>query len=415
MFEDESLPVKRPWFWVGAISGLSFLGMTAVAVVLCEPLLRASSAAAALHSRGMRMDYNESRLPLELRQLWYQISGRKLAVTAVSIYSPPSSPSRVRDEDLLHVRAFPDIYSVDLHDQAITSAGLPHLKGLGLEALSLARTNVGSGVVGLQSLASLRKLRVLDLSRTQVTDDDLKNLSTLYQLQGLNLSDTKVTAAGIAHLSGLIGLVSLNLDRTGVTDPILKELAGTRALSNLDLVATKVTGAGFEQLSRCGLKELRLTGSALSDAGLRGIGQISTLTGLGISGTAVSPAGMSHLANLHDLKWLSMQGSGFGDDHLYAVTACNSLRDLRISGSRITVSGVQALLSLKNLARVEIDGNLLKSDDVIRVLAELPKLRLLDIRMHSLTELDVEAVQQQLPRTHVSKVLDNPAKAKPSL
>ncbi|MDB5339171.1 MAG: F-box/LRR-repeat protein 14 [Planctomycetaceae bacterium] len=416
MFEDESIPVKRPWFLVGAIAGLVFLGITGIAVVVCEPLLRASSAAAALHSRGMRMDYSESRLSLELRQLWRQLSERKLAVTAVSAYCESGSPSRVRDEDLIHVRAFPDIYSVDLRDQAITSAGLPHLSGLNLEALSLARTKVGSGAVGLQPLASLDKLRMLDLSRTQVVDDDLEGLSTLYHLQGLNLADTKVTAAGIAHLSGLTGLVSLNLDRTRVTDPILNELAGTRGLSHLELVGTKVTGAGFEKLARCGLKELRLTGSALSDAGLRGIGQISTLTGLSISRTVVSPAAMSHLANLHELRWLDMQGPGFGDDHLYAVSACNRLRELRISGSRITVRGVQALLSLKNLARLEIDGNLLKSDDVIRVLAQSPKLKEVDVRMHSLTELDVEAVQQQLgPTVRVFEVSDNPAQAKPSL
>lgn len=408
MLEDELIPVQRSWFWIGATISVVLLTICGFAVVFCEPLLRASAAATRLQARGVRMDFSESRLSTEFRQMWRQLSSRKLAMTAAAVYCPTGSECQVRDDDLVHVRAFPDLTSVDLRDQVITSAGLKHLRGLNLEALCLARTQVGASPGGLVPLESLHKLRMLDLSRTKVTDDDLQSLSRLHDLRGLNLADTNVTSAGIAHLSGLIGLVSLNLDRTPVSDHIFKELAAMRTLSHLDLVGTQVTGAGSEQLARCGLKELRLNGSALSDEGLRGIGQISTLSGLNISGTLVSPRGISHLAGLPDLRWLNMQGPRFGDDHLSAITTCVGLRDLKISGSQVTRRGIQCLASLKELASLEMDAELLKHAEVLELLAAQPKLRSLDVRLGPLTDLDLDLVQLQLgPLVRLFEVYDN--------
>jgi hypothetical protein len=64
----------------------------------------------------------------------------------------------------------------------------------------------------------------VDLSKTQVTDAELKELQELKGLQDLALVGTQVTDAGLKELKDLKGLQTLNLTGTHVTDAGLKRL-----------------------------------------------------------------------------------------------------------------------------------------------------------------------------------------------
>ena len=55
----------------------------------------------------------------------------------------------------------------------------------------------------LEQLRGLDKLRWLDVSRTNITDEGLAKIRDLKQLQALKLQQTRVTDAGLANLSGL--------------------------------------------------------------------------------------------------------------------------------------------------------------------------------------------------------------------
>ena len=103
----------------------------------------------------------------------------------------------------------------------------------------------------LDSLQPLSKqLFALNLARTKVTDDGLKDLEGLSNLRRLHLENTKVSDAGLAHLKGLSNLEYLNLYGTQVTDAGLAELAGLKNLKSLYLWQTKVTPAGVERLKQ---------------------------------------------------------------------------------------------------------------------------------------------------------------------
>ena len=52
----------------------------------------------------------------------------------------------------------------------------------------------------LKDLVGMTKLKVLDLSRTQVTDAGMKHLAGMKNLEWLSLDDTQVTAEGVAKL-----------------------------------------------------------------------------------------------------------------------------------------------------------------------------------------------------------------------
>ena len=110
----------------------------------------------------------------------------------------------------------------------------------------------------------------LDLHSTQLTDVGLEELAGLKSLQILNLSNTKVTDAGLKQLAGLKSLKVLNLSFTKVTGDGLKELAGLKALKILDLANSQATDAGLEGVAELKpLQVLSLNQTKVTDAGLK--------------------------------------------------------------------------------------------------------------------------------------------------
>jgi len=84
---------------------------------------------------------------------------------------------KVTDDDLVHLRAFPNLRSVDLtNKQLITDAGLAHLAGLTqLEELCLNGTKVTAAAV-VRFVKDRTKLQRLELRRVRLQDDDLADL-----------------------------------------------------------------------------------------------------------------------------------------------------------------------------------------------------------------------------------------------
>ena len=100
----------------------------------------------------------------------------------------------------------------------------------------------------LQPIA--QQVAVLNLARTNVTDDGLKAVEPLKNLRRLHLENTKITDAGLAHVKDLAKLEYLNLYATQVTDSGLSQLEGLKNLRSLYLWQTKVTPAGVDKLKQ---------------------------------------------------------------------------------------------------------------------------------------------------------------------
>jgi hypothetical protein len=93
-----------------------------------------------------------------------------------------------------------------------------------------------------------RKLLGVELSDSNVTDDDLELLASLNGPGDLNLTNTKVSDAGLRHLVGLKRLHSLELNRTKITDAGLETIGTIHELVGLDLERTEVTDAGLDHI-----------------------------------------------------------------------------------------------------------------------------------------------------------------------
>lgn len=108
-----------------------------------------------------------------------------------------------------------------------------------LELPSLSRLSLMKGHLSsktLSQIARLSRLRILDLTDTDLTDDGLKKLSC-NGLECLDISGTDVGDKGLSHLAALPDLYALYLRDTRITDAGLEQISGQPQISQLDLSA----------------------------------------------------------------------------------------------------------------------------------------------------------------------------------
>jgi hypothetical protein len=108
---------------------------------------------------------------------------------------------------------------------------------------------------GLERLAASTSLKSIDLSRTPVTDDDIKSLSKMKTLEELSLSQTTIGNEGLAALEGMPELRILDLTDTKVTSTGLAPLARLPKLQVLALTWRKLTREDLMEMSW--LKQLK--------------------------------------------------------------------------------------------------------------------------------------------------------------
>lgn len=98
---------------------------------------------------------------------------------------------------------------------------------------------IGSKLHGEQALAALKdlsRLRIIELTRTAPTDDDLRELGRCWSLQQLKIwNSSSITDAGVAHLSGLEKLQIALFANARFTGKALRPLGRLPRLTDLFL------------------------------------------------------------------------------------------------------------------------------------------------------------------------------------
>ena len=136
--------------------------------------------------------------------------------------------------------------SLDLTDCPISDDNLAALVPISLGQIQLAGTRVTDA--GMEHLAKIRTLALVNVERTQVGDDGLANLVTLPQLGDLWIADTKVTDTGLAKLNSAQNIWRLSIGGRSVRDESLKHLTGLKKLSGLRVQSERVTETGLQTL-----------------------------------------------------------------------------------------------------------------------------------------------------------------------
>jgi uncharacterized membrane protein YtjA (UPF0391 family) len=168
------------------------------------------------------------------------------------------SNTSVDDKGLANLGPLEAIESLNLRDTAISDAGLDYIGepripyGTVLCIVLLAASGIlafsriyvaGAGIAKLLFFV-LTLLTVLSLPAGGVPRAPLRNLKVL------DLSKTKITDAGIKKLLPLQNLKWLLLAETSISDAGLEQLAPLTELGRLTLNKTKVTAAGMAKLKK---------------------------------------------------------------------------------------------------------------------------------------------------------------------
>lgn len=171
-------------------------------------------------------------------------------------------------------------------------------------------------------IATLGRLRLLDLDNTQVRD--LRPIARLTGLTALFLTNTKVV--DLTPVAGLTALAVLFVDNTGVSE--LSPLARLTGLSDLSFGNTSVSDLspirGLTNLHGLWLEHTRV-----SD--LRPIGGLTALRRLTLQGTPVND--ISPLASLSELSELLLHNTSISD--LSPLANLTGLVELSLDGTEV--------------------------------------------------------------------------------
>ena len=215
---------------------------------------------------------------------------------------PPVAPAPDRSSDAPAVEAF--LARVEAPRPPRTQRVPRHLRNEQGEIISLRLTGVSLEKADFALIGQLRSLETLDLSQSNVTDDDLPPLGRLVNLRELKLAETGISGSGLEHLGGLEHLERLELNDTKVTDDSLRHLTKLGSLRQLRLVGTQIGDSGLVHLARiASLQSLKLTRTKVTDAGLRSLQNLGELRGLTLDETIVTEAGLKYLAELPRFAW----------------------------------------------------------------------------------------------------------------
>ncbi len=126
--------------------------------------------------------------------------------------------------------------------------------------------------------------------------------------------------------------------------------------SRLDVVAKKATDTDLEELLSIkeNIHELDLAGSAITNAALDSIGQMTNLVKLHLENTSISDANTSRLSSLYQLEYLNLYNTSISDDTLIHLRKLKNLKDLFLWQTDVSDEGVEALyLSINPEVEIE--------------------------------------------------------------
>lgn len=388
----------------------------------------------------------------------------------------------VSDAAIVHIGNLAALGSLELGDTQITDASLPIVRRLrSLTRLGLGNTRITDA--GARNLRGLTQLFWLDLSGTQISDIGLLYCHSLSHLGEINLERTAVTPAGIARfraalpncvikwspasasttdadpnrraaewvlsiggtvridgaerdltsaaemprekfsvvevvlakehgtarlnetiadndltrLKGLTNLKLLRLDNcSAVTDAGLAHIADLTSLTFLSLAYTNITDDGLIHLSKLtNLKTLNLGNTPIEGRGLEHVTAMPGIEILGLSATNTKDDALVHLKGARSLKQLLLEGThitGTGFMHLRELP---SLTDLYIGNEPLTDGGMKELANLKQLRELTLNGSVV-ADGALRHIARLTNLRGLSLPNSSVSDESLKHVSALL-------------------
>ncbi len=158
--------------------------------------------------------------------------------------------ARISGPTYLEIAKLKGLHEADLSDTHVTDADFEQLAAnadFASRLKSLAMQNTRVSDAGLHSLDRLANLKILVLPGA-TTDAGIEHLTRLSALEVLDASGTRVSSTGLRAVASLPKLRSLDLSWTAITDDAAPLLAKMGGFELLKLVDTKMTQPGIRRL-----------------------------------------------------------------------------------------------------------------------------------------------------------------------
>jgi hypothetical protein len=198
---------------------------------------------------------------------------------------------------------------------------------------------------------------------------------------GKRLDNSNTTACDdlLRQLSRLDGLKELLLTETQTTDAGLAHIGKMTELEALFIWdARSVTDAGIARLT--GLKKLKtihISQSHLTDSSLALLSSLPSVESLSLQQNHFSDKGLERLARKPRIKslWIGLGDIQVTDAGLAHLRSCESLEELDLQGSRVTAHGLSVLKDLPNLRALYLGGPSITGAQVQSVREAMPNVR----------------------------------------
>lgn len=230
-------------------------------------------------------------------------------------------------------------------------------------------------------IGQLINLKVLNLSNSEVTDDELSHLIGLFpNLEGLYVSSSKITT--LNSLMSLKNLKRLSLTKANLAFNELESLKNLLNLEELSLFLESVSDDVITALRNLNLRHLEVASLNITNSGLKTIGEnFPELISLHLSSPQITDDGFADLKGFNHLEQLELTSNkGFSDTGVrYLISSFPKLKTLDLTETEVTDNGLQVI----------IQG--------------FPELRLLMLYNTKVTEGGVATLKTQRPRIIILK------------
>lgn len=263
--------------------------------------------------------------------------------------------SQITDASVVELRDLKNLVGLDVRGTQVTHRGvnliwesLPKLQACE-ESRALSKLNALGGQFYRDLELSTCPITKVVASRTNVSDEDLKDLIDLKSVTALTLDNTAISDDGLKIIVGFENLTRLSLWQTKITDSGLRELAGLKRLTSLNLLECSLSDVGMKELKVLkGLTELSISGQHLTDLSLKELSELENLNKLVFVNAQLTDAGLTELSKFKQLTELNINRTKITNGGLKEIGKLK-LNTLNIGATQITDDGLKELIGSTNL------------------------------------------------------------------
>lgn len=217
--------------------------------------------------------------------------------------------------------------------------------------------------------------------RKAMTDDVANATAYAERLGGKVVRDNKLPGKPV---------VELDFSNRPITDADIKGIAALKSLTTLNLLNTNVTDKGLQELAAFkNLTTLRLGFTRVTDEGLKDLAELQNLTTLYLTGMPITDAGVKNVAALKSLTTLALSGKGVTNAGIKELAALKNLTMLYLHSVNITDAGLKELAPLKKLFALALNSTPI-TDVGVKELTALKNLTELYLSDTKVTDVGVK-------------------------